>query len=176
MACLPFFYTISTVYYPWVFMLFYVGISLGITKLMTWYFSCESQTSIVSQSPRSFLFIYLLFASTLFLNLTKRYYHTPHFFCQSSQRDPKGVELNCKYALDVTRSHFSQYFSLRNRTELPQTCNLYMTYKEKKELMYGAVLVKARGQMTLSVTVPNPTDPMGSTVTLLPECEPLSFH
>lgn len=176
LACLPFFYNISAVYYPWIFMGFYVVISLGIAKLLTWYFSCESQTSIASQNPRSFLFIYLLFAFTLFLNLTYRYSHTPHFFCQSSQSSPKGVELNCKYALDVTGSHFSQYFSLRNRSELPQACNLYMTYKEKKDLMYSAVLIKAKGQMTLSVTVPNPTDPMGSTVTLLPECEPLSFN
>lgn len=174
LSCLEFFHTMPAHFYPWLFIFFYTGIALAFVPFINRYFhSLGSKIGLTEKHPQSFAAIYIIFALTLFFCLAKRFVNTPRFFCESSPSAPEGVELNCKYALDVTGTHFSQYFVLKNKTQKPQQCNLYMTYKDQKEIMYSAVLIRPKRNITLSVTVPNPTIPEGITVLLTPECSPL---
>ncbi|MFM8314245.1 MAG: hypothetical protein ACKOA8_08175 [Deltaproteobacteria bacterium] len=170
LACLELFYSIPAKYYPWFFLLLYSLGSLVSVFLLNWYFSKETHFSLSKKHPAAFLTTYVLFAFTLLLNHSNYFLKKPKFYCQSSERNPNGVELNCKYALDISGTHFSQYFSTTNRSAQAQECNLYYRYQEKKEIMYPAVLIRPKKTLTLSIAVPNPVDPKGTTIVLTPEC------
>lgn len=171
-SCVDFLATLPTNYYPWVFILFYSSLSLAFVACLTWHFKKTLPDKGFAKNPQSFAVIYFCFSLMMFFVLAKRFTLQPRFYCQSSQAAPQGVELNCKYALDISGTHFSQYFDIYNRSKTPQQCNLYMDYQGKKELMYGAVLIRSNRKLRLSVAVMNPKDPQGSTVILKPECTP----
>ena len=170
LSCLTFLQHLPAQYYPWIFMTLYMALTLILVPLITWYFRTSNEKNLSAKHPSSFLVMYLLFSLSLLLSMSRRFSNLPRFYCHSSPSAQEGVELQCKYALDLTGTHFSQYFVLKNNSKTPQQCNLYMNYNNKNEIMYGAVLIRPRRSIKLSVSVPNPIDPAGSHVYLIPEC------
>jgi hypothetical protein len=94
----------------------------------------------------------------------------PRFFC-SELPSTNDVDIKCSYTLPYSPGFFSLFYTLTNRNSETQHCNLYLTYREKKEGMYEAVLIRPKNQIKLSVVLPYPPDLKGSTVYLSSECE-----
>jgi hypothetical protein len=170
LACIPGLSSVPIAYYPWVFLVFYSLMAMGIAKVLTLYFAGTNESSPLFRHSTLSLITYCAFSATLIGSDLQKFNATPRFYCQSAVPN-QGVELNCKYTLDYSPGFFALFFLLKNTTPQVKHCNLYLTYQGKKESMYQAVLIRGNNRLKLNVILPYPTDPAGSTVTLSPECE-----
>ena len=174
LACIYGLNLIPVTYYPWVFSIGYSFLSVLLSMAFFYYFKRIKKNSPVGRYPKLSLGVYLAFVISLFLSDLQRFQATPRFICQGLKPE-QGVALNCDYTLDYTPGFFSLYFTLANKSLSTKNCNLYLTYQDKKESMYQSILIRRNKNLTMSVVLPYPSDPKGSTVALSTECTEIKF-